>query len=76
MSSGGFRDNNLRDVVDLMDMPAQDLLIVREPSGRRSMIPFVEDFVPEVDVEGGRVVVTPPFGLLGGEEQADTGEPH
>ena len=64
------------EVVDLMDMPAQDLLIVREPSGRRSMIPFVEDFVPEVDVEGGRVVVTPPFGLLGGEEQADTGETH
>jgi len=64
------------DVVDLMDMPAHDVLIVREPSGNRAMIPFVEAFVPEVDVEGGRVMVTPPYGLLAGEEQVDTGETH
>lgn len=63
-------------VVDLMDMPAQDLLIVREPSGHRAMIPFVEEFVPEVDVEGGRVIVTPPYGLLAGEAQVETGETH
>jgi len=64
------------EVVDLMDMPAHDVLIVREPSGNRAMIPFVEAFVPEVDVEGGRVIVTPPYGLLAGEEQVDTGETH
>ena len=64
------------EVVDLMDMPAQDLLIVREPSGNRAMIPFVEQFVPKVDIEGGRVIVTPPYGLLEGEEQVDAGEAH
>ncbi|WP_296666020.1 ribosome maturation factor RimM [Demequina sp.] len=62
------------EVVDLLSMPAQDLLVVRQPGGARAMIPFVEEFVPEVDVEGGRVVVTPPFGLLAGEEPETTGE--
>jgi len=62
------------EVVDLMTMPAHDLLVVRQPGGHRAMIPFVEDFVPEVDVEAGRVVVTPPYGLLAGEEPESTGE--
>jgi 16S rRNA processing protein RimM len=64
------------EVVDLLDMPAQDVLVVREPSGHRAMIPFIEAFVPEVDVAGGRVVVTPPYGLLDGEEPEVTGETH
>lgn len=45
--------------------PAQDLLIVR-PSGedREVLVPFVSAIVPEVDIAGGRVVVTPPTGLF------------
>lgn len=62
------------EVVDLLDLPAHDVLVVRQPSGFRAMIPFVEAFVPEVDIEGGRVVITPPFGLLEGEEPEATGE--
>lgn len=56
------------EVVELLDLPAQDVLVVRQPSGHRAMIPFIEAFVPDVDVPGGRVVVTPPFGLLEGED--------
>jgi len=62
------------EVVDLLDMPAHDVLVVREPNGHRAMIPFVDEFVPEVDTEAGRVVVTPPYGLLAGEEPENTGE--
>ncbi|WP_084127224.1 ribosome maturation factor RimM [Demequina sp. NBRC 110054] len=61
-------------VVDLQSMPAQDLLVVKQPGGFRALIPFVEAFVPEVDLEGGRVVVDPPHGLLAGEEPEATGE--
>lgn len=54
-------------VVRVDHFPAQDLLIVR-PSGRGEdadvLVPFVSAIVPEVDVEGGRVVVTPPAGLF------------
>ncbi|WP_062208119.1 ribosome maturation factor RimM [Demequina oxidasica] len=63
-------------VVDLQTMPAQDLLIVKQSSGERAMIPFVDEFVPEVDIDGGRVVITPPYGLLAGEEPEATGETH
>lgn len=43
---------------------AQDRLVVRLPDGRRALVPFVEAIVPEVDVDGGRVVVDAPPGLL------------
>ncbi|MFC4556114.1 ribosome maturation factor RimM [Georgenia faecalis] len=45
-------------------LPAHDVLVVDEPVGARSMIPFVREIVPVVDVAGGRVVVDPPRGLL------------
>jgi 16S rRNA processing protein RimM len=32
------------------------------------MLPFTDDAVPEVDVEGGKVVVDPPAGVLAGGE--------
>lgn len=57
-------------VVRVDHMPAQDLLIVRttgeDASGeaREVLVPFVKAIVPEVDVPGGRVVVTPPAGLF------------
>lgn len=44
--------------------PAQDLLVIREPSGRIARVPFVAALVPEVDVAGGRIVLDPPGGLL------------
>jgi 16S rRNA processing protein RimM len=44
--------------------PAQDLLVVRLEGGGEALVPFVEAIVPEVDVEGGRVVLDPPEGLF------------
>lgn len=45
--------------------PAQDLLIVRMVGeDREVLVPFVGAIVPEVDIAGGRVVVTPPAGLF------------
>ena len=37
---------------------------VRRTDGGEVLIPFVEELVPEVDEEAGRVVVDPPEGLL------------
>ena len=47
----------------LEHMPAQDLLIVKTPTGDM-MIPFVKAIVPTVDVKNGVVIITPPPGLL------------
>lgn len=52
------------EVVGLEHQPAHDLLVVREPDGQRSWVPFVRAIVPLVDVPGGRVVLDPPGGLL------------
>lgn len=52
-------------------MPAHDLLVVIEPSGTRSLVPFVRAIVPVVDVPGGRIVLDPPGGLLADEPAED-----
>ena len=59
----------MRDGVDVGEVsrvehfPAQDLLVVNTGSSE-VMLPFVKDFVPEVNIEGGVVVITPPGGLF------------
>ncbi|MFW0108690.1 ribosome maturation factor RimM [Rothia sp. P7181] len=60
-------------VTGLQTMPAQDLLLVRLHNGEETMIPFVEQIVPEVDIEEGFVLIDPPEGLLtlGSEESED-----
>jgi len=52
------------EVTALQSRPTQDLLVLRLTDGREALIPFVSAIVPEVDVEGGRIVVDPPAGLL------------
>jgi len=52
------------EVTGLEHLPAHDALVVRETGGERTLVPFVRAIVPEVDVDGGRVVLTPPGGLL------------
>ena len=52
------------EVTALQSGAAQDLLVVRLTDGRKALVPFVTAIVPEVDVDGGRVVLDPPPGLL------------
>ncbi|MBA4101327.1 MAG: ribosome maturation factor RimM, partial [Arthrobacter sp.] len=40
-------------VTALNTMPVQDLLMVTTPEGKEILIPFVEQIVPEVNVDGG-----------------------
>lgn len=51
-------------VIRVDHFPAQDLLIVRLPGDEEVLVPFVKAIVPEVDLAGGRVIVTPPAGLF------------
>lgn len=54
----------LGEVTGLEHLPAHDVLVLREPDGARTLVPFVRAIVPVVDVPGGRVVLDPPGGLL------------
>lgn len=52
------------EVAGLLTRPAQDLLVVTLASGGEALVPFVDEIVPEVDPEAGRIVIDPPAGLL------------
>ena len=56
-------DEVVGEVTDVLHH-GQDLLVVRRSGQDDALIPFVRALVPEVDVEGGRLVVDPPEGLL------------
>ena len=59
-------------VREVLHLPAQDVLVVADGAGGQTLIPFVSEIVPEVDLAAGVVRVDPPPGLLdlGRAEQA------
>lgn len=68
-------DTVVGEVIGLEHLPAQDALLVREPGGARTLVPFVQAIVPVVDVAGGRVVLDPPAGLLAADADAAVVDP-
>lgn len=54
---------SLGTVAQVQHFPAQDLLVVKTVSGD-VLVPFVTAIVPEVNIDGGYIVVTPPAGLF------------
>jgi 16S rRNA processing protein RimM len=54
----------LGEIVGVQHAPSADLLVLRRPDGHRALVPFVTAIVPAVDLDSGRVVLTPPGGLL------------
>lgn len=51
-------------VANYMEMPAQDVFVVRRPGHEEAMIPAIEDFIIDVDIAGGQLVVRLLDGLL------------
>ena len=55
----------LGEVVAIQNFGARDLLELKPTSGGATvLVPFTRDTVPEIDVEGGRLTLVPPEGLL------------
>ncbi|MDO5754156.1 ribosome maturation factor RimM [Arthrobacter sp.] len=65
-------------VTGLRTQAVQDLLIVEDNDGDEVLVPFVDEIVPEVNVEDGYVRLTPPAGLFtvnkDAAENDETGE--
>lgn len=61
-------------VIAFHDFGAGPVMEVSGGSRRSLMLPFTDEAVPEIDVEGGKVVVDPPAGLLAGgnEKEAES----
>jgi 16S rRNA processing protein RimM len=51
-------------VRDVIHGPGGELLVVGREAQSDALVPFVRDIVPTVDIEAGRLVLTPPDGLL------------
>lgn len=51
-------------VVDLRPMPAHDVLVARRPGGEEVMIPWVPDFVEQIDHGERRLTMRLPDGLV------------
>ncbi len=49
----------LGSVVEVLDTPAHEILMISGPVPER-YVPFTYEHVPEVDLEGGRIVASPP----------------
>ena len=56
---------HIGEIEQVSHLPGQDLLIVAREGASEVMVPFVEEFVPEIDLERQRLVIDPPSGLLG-----------
>lgn len=52
-------------VASLQNYGASDLLNVEMPDGKTLLLPFTDDFIETVDVDGGLVEMLLPDGLLG-----------
>ncbi|MBO0895976.1 ribosome maturation factor RimM [Arthrobacter sunyaminii] len=57
-------DDVVGTVSGLRTLTVQDLLVIDDNEGREVFVPFVEAIVPEVNVEGGYVLLTLPEGLF------------
>lgn len=58
-------------IAGVQHLPAQDALVLLEPDGARTLVPFVAAIVPTVDVDGGFVVIDAPHGLLAADAAED-----
>ena len=61
----GQQGEQIGTVVAIHNFGAGDLIEVKPAKGGATvLVPFTRDTVPEVDVEGGRLVLAPPEGLF------------
>jgi 16S rRNA processing protein RimM len=65
LSAVDARGGKIGVVVAVQNFGAGDLIEVKPDKGDATvLVPFTRDTVPEVDVEGGRLVLVPPEGLF------------
>jgi 16S rRNA processing protein RimM len=54
----------LGELSEIMVSAAHDIYVIRMPIGRQILIPAVESYIKEIDLENQRMVVSPIPGLL------------
>jgi 16S rRNA processing protein RimM len=57
------------EVTEVLHLPLQDVLAVGTDDGREILVPLVATIVPDIDVAAGTLVIDPPPGLLGDDDE-------
>lgn len=60
-------DRVLGKVKDIVNYGASDILIIEDDSKKEIMIPFIDEFIEEIDLEEQVIIIDPIEGLLGDE---------
>jgi len=58
----------LGEVIEISHLPSQDMFVIRTTDGRDVLLPFISEFVPDVDVAHRVITVSPPPGLWDPED--------
>ncbi|SNR92279.1 ribosome maturation factor RimM [Desulfurobacterium atlanticum] len=51
-------------VKEILEMPASHILVVEKENGKEALIPFINQFIKEIDKEAKKIVITPIEGLV------------
>lgn len=57
-------NKQLGKVTDIFQTGANDVWAVRDENNKEYMIPYIEDVVTDIDLENGKITITPMEGLL------------
>ncbi|MDD3999805.1 MAG: ribosome maturation factor RimM [Bacilli bacterium] len=51
-------------IIDIEEVPQGAILVLKKNDGKEALIPFIEAFVPIVDLENKKIIIKPIEGLL------------
>lgn len=63
-----YEDKNLGIVVDVVNYGASDILVIKTKQNKEIMIPFVDDFIIDVDTENKKIYINVIEGLINDED--------
>ena len=58
------KDEKIGEVVNISTNSSQDLLNIKNGFGQIKLVPFVNEFFPEVDIKNKKIIIRPIEGLL------------
>lgn len=56
-------DEKIGEVVDVMEVPQGAILVIKTKE-KEALVPFVSEFIEDVDLKGGKIFINPIEGLL------------
>lgn len=57
-------DNVIGVVEDVMEVPQGEILRIKKQNGKTALVPYVDEFIEEVDIDKKEIIINPIEGLL------------